>query len=247
MGPMPSERYHNKLHIEIWITKFAHTENILWILQVHRSKQFKIDFWKKRDPGRIWLSQAAKQRAGPDPMRRGRNNDFKWLTGGPGQSATSGTKLVWGNERHSIKWRSTALVRRLRDRGVRATVRLGFTARVQCSPRARRRRSDGVDRWRSVGDARRRRRRGERDRSFALTRRHRSQVLQRGRWWRRLPVDLGHKKYSVRRWRDLGSQWEREERAAAMKSDGNLPLLPRLRQFSGELARAWQGERERGM
>jgi hypothetical protein len=32
-----------------------------------------------------------------------------------------------------------------------------------------------------------------------------------------------------------------------MKSDGNLPLLPRLRRFSDELARAWQGERERGM
>jgi hypothetical protein len=31
-----------------------------------------------------------------------------------------------------------------------------------------------------------------------------------------------------------------------MKSDGNLLLLPRLRCFSGELARAGQGERERG-
>jgi hypothetical protein len=36
-------------------------------------------------------------------MRRGKNSDFKWLTGGPGQSATSGTESVWGNERHSIK------------------------------------------------------------------------------------------------------------------------------------------------
>jgi hypothetical protein len=60
-------------------------------------------------------------------------------------------------------------------------------------------------------------------------------------------VDLGHKKYSIRHRRDLGSQWEREKRAAAMKSDGNLPLLPRLRRFYGELARAWQGERECGM
>jgi hypothetical protein len=60
-------------------------------------------------------------------------------------------------------------------------------------------------------------------------------------------VDLGHKKYSVRRRRDLGSQWGRKERVAAMKSDGNLPLLPRLRCFSGELARAGQGEREHGM
>jgi hypothetical protein len=59
-------------------------------------------------------------------------------------------------------------------------------------------------------------------------------------------VDLGHKKYSVRRRRDLGSQWEREERVAAMKSDGNLPLLPRLRRFFGELARAREGERECG-
>jgi hypothetical protein len=54
-------------------------------------------------------------------------------------------------------------------------------------------------------------------------------------------VDLGHKKYSVRCRRDLGSQWEREERVAAMKSDGNLPLLPRLRRFSDELASARQG------
>jgi hypothetical protein len=59
-------------------------------------------------------------------------------------------------------------------------------------------------------------------------------------------VDLGHKKYSVRRRRDLGSQWEREERVAAMKSDDNLPLLPRLRRFFGELARAREGEREHG-
>jgi hypothetical protein len=32
-----------------------------------------------------------------------------------------------------------------------------------------------------------------------------------------------------------------------MKSDGNLPLLPRLRCFSGELTRAGVDERERGM
>jgi hypothetical protein len=44
--------------------------------------------------------------------------------------------------------------------------------------------------------------------------------------------------YSVRFRRGLGSQRGREERVAAMKSDGNLPLLPRLRRFSGELARA---------
>jgi hypothetical protein len=60
-------------------------------------------------------------------------------------------------------------------------------------------------------------------------------------------VDLGHKKCSVICRRDLGSQWEREERVAVMKSDGNLPLLPRLRRFSDELARARQGEREHGM
>jgi hypothetical protein len=60
-------------------------------------------------------------------------------------------------------------------------------------------------------------------------------------------VDLGHKKCSVRRRRDLGSQWEREERVAAMKSNINLPLLPQLRRFSGELARIRQGDRERGM
>jgi hypothetical protein len=125
--------------------------------------------------------------------------------------------------------------------------RLGFTVRVRCSPRARRRWSDGGDRWWCVGEARRRRRRGERDRSLALTRRHHSHVLRRDRWWHRLPVDLGHKKYSIRCRGDLGSQWKREERAVVVKSDGNLPLLPRLRWFSDELARAWQGERERGM
>jgi hypothetical protein len=32
-----------------------------------------------------------------------------------------------------------------------------------------------------------------------------------------------------------------------MKSDSNLPLLPRLWCFSGELTRASQGEQERGM
>jgi hypothetical protein len=37
---------------------------------------------------------------------------------------------------------------------------------------------------------------------------------------------------------------ERKERAVAVKSDGNVPLLLR---FSDELARAWQGEREQGM
>jgi hypothetical protein len=60
-------------------------------------------------------------------------------------------------------------------------------------------------------------------------------------------VDLGHKKYRVRCRRGLGSQWGRKEGVAAMKSDGNLPLLPRLRCFSGELTRAGQGERERVM
>jgi hypothetical protein len=60
-------------------------------------------------------------------------------------------------------------------------------------------------------------------------------------------VDLGNKKYSIRRRRDLGNQWERKERAVVVKSDGNLPLLPRLRRFSGELARACQGEQECGM
>jgi hypothetical protein len=60
-------------------------------------------------------------------------------------------------------------------------------------------------------------------------------------------VDLGHEKYSIRCRRGLGSQWGRKERVAAMKSDGNLPLLPRLWHFSGELARAGRDERECGM
>jgi hypothetical protein len=38
-------------------------------------------------------------------------------------------------------------------------------------------------------------------------------------------VDLGHKKYSIRRRRDLGSQWERKERAVAVKSIGNFPFF----------------------
>jgi hypothetical protein len=60
-------------------------------------------------------------------------------------------------------------------------------------------------------------------------------------------MDLGHEKYSVRCRRGLGSQWGIKERVAALKSVGNLPLLPQLWCFSDELARAGQGEREHGM
>jgi hypothetical protein len=60
-------------------------------------------------------------------------------------------------------------------------------------------------------------------------------------------MDLGQEKYSIRCRRGRGSQWGRKERVAAMKSDGNLPLLPRLQSFSGELARAVRDEWERGM
>jgi hypothetical protein len=113
MGPMSFERYHNKLYIEIWITKFAHTENILTILQVYRSNQIWNRFLKKKQI-RAGSDRARPPSDGPAQIRRGvaGNGDSK------GWPAGQASQRRWGPNRYG----ASSAVRSSEDRRPRFVI-----------------------------------------------------------------------------------------------------------------------------
>jgi hypothetical protein len=95
MRPMPLERYHDKLPIEIWITQFAHTENILWILPDHRSNQILSRFLEKNrsgpdltEPGRQATGRPRSDAARQERPIRTAGRRARPVSGTGGQSGT---------------------------------------------------------------------------------------------------------------------------------------------------------------